>query len=114
MWGWLRIVLRVVAVVLIAVGAYLIWMQPTATVVSNSLLTKVTVQVRCSSVLNQWTNNAKPAALLLNGQPLISVPEAQSSCASPATTIKRVSAGLGGAAVVLVVVSLLRRRSLRR
>lgn len=111
MWHTLRVVLRLVAVVCLGVAIYLVVMKPTATVLGSSLLTKVDVGVQCSSEWSQWTGSDKPAALLLNGQPLTSVPEAQSSCANAGSTIKKVAGGLAGAAVLITAVSLLRRRA---
>jgi hypothetical protein len=112
-WAWLRVLLRVVAVALLAVAVYLIVMQPSASVASENLLSKVDLGVRCSSVWSQWTNHAKPAALVLNGQPLTSVPQAQSSCASASTTIKRAAGGSVATSLVLTLVSFFRRRSER-
>jgi hypothetical protein len=106
----LRIPLRLAAVVAVGVAAYLVVLQPTATVASESLLSKVSIGVKCSSALDQWTNHAKPAALVLNGQPLASVPPAQSSCASASSTIKRIAGGLAVGGVLAFGVSLLRRR----
>jgi hypothetical protein len=85
-------------------------MRPTTSVASANLLTKINIQVQCSSVWSQWTNHAKPAALLLNGQTLTRVPEAQQVCASASTTIKRIAGGAGGAALVMAGLSLVRRR----
>ena len=113
MWAFVRVILRVVAVILLAVAVYLVVMQPSASVANENLLSKVDVGVRCSSVWSQWTNHAKPAALVLNGQPLTSVPQAQSSCASASTTIKRAAGGSVAASLVLTLVSLFRRRPSR-
>jgi hypothetical protein len=112
-WAWLRVLLRVVAVIALAVAAYLVVMQPSASVVNEALLSKVDVGVRCSSVWSQWTHHAKPAALILNGQPLTSFPQAQSACTSASTTIKRAAGGSVAASLVLTVVSLFRRRRAR-
>jgi hypothetical protein len=113
MWVWLRILFRVLAAVLLAGAIYLVVMKPTATVASESLLTKLDVQVQCASVWSQWTHNAKPAQLALNGQALSAVPEAQSSCASASTTIKHVAEGGAVAAAFLGIVSLKRARPRR-
>ncbi len=71
------------------------------------------LSVKCSSALDQWTNHAKPAALVLNGQPLASVPAAQSSCASASSTIKHIAGGLALGGVLAFGVSLLRRKPRR-
>jgi hypothetical protein len=106
----IRFTLRALAVVLLIGAVYLVVMQPKATVAQENLVTKVGLQVECSSVWSQWTHHAKPADLLLNGHPLLSVPEAQNACASASTTIKHVAEGGAGGAVVLFGLSLLRRR----
>ncbi len=110
----LRMLLRVVAIALLAVGVYLVVMRPTATVASTNLLTKVDIQVHCSSVWNQWTNHATPATLALNGQTLSTLPAAQSSCNSASTTIKHIAEGAGAGAIVLAGLSFVRRRTGRQ
>jgi len=111
----IRFVLRLAAVLALAGAVYLVVLAPRATVAQSALLGKATtIQVGCSSVWSQETHHAKPAALLLDGHPLISVPEAQSSCASASTTIKHYAEGLVAGAVVLGGLSLLRRPGRRR
>jgi hypothetical protein len=95
---------------LVAVAVYLVVMRPTATVASANLLTKLNVQVQCASVWSQWTNQAKPPTLALNGQPLTNVAAAQNSCASASTTIKRIAEGGAGAGIVLAGLSFWPRR----
>jgi len=106
----LRIPLRIAAVVAVGAAIYLVVLQPTATVASEHLLSKVNIGVRCSSVLDQWTNHAKPAALVLNGQPLASVPSAQSSCASASLKIKHIAEGLALGGFMAFAVSFIGRR----
>lgn len=106
----IRFVLRLAAVLMLAGAIYLVVLAPTATVAQTNLLSKVSIQVGCSSVWSQETHHAKPAALLLDGHPLLSVPEAQSSCASASATIKHIAEGLVAGVVVLGGLSLLKRR----
>jgi hypothetical protein len=105
----IRFVLRVVALIALGVAIYLVVFSPTATVLQSNLLTKVGIQVKCSSVLSQWTHHAQPASLLLDGRPLASVPEAQSSCTSASHKIEGVAIGLVVGAGVLTGLSLVRR-----
>jgi hypothetical protein len=109
----IRFVLRLAAVLALAGAVYLVVLAPRATVAQADLLSKVTLQVGCSSVWSQQTHHAKPAALLLDGKPLISVPEAQSACASASTKIKHYAEGLTAGAVVLGGLSFVRRRRRR-
>jgi hypothetical protein len=106
----IRFTLRALAAVLLIGAVYLVVMQPKATVAQENLVTKVGLQVECSSVWSQWTHHAKPADLLLNGHPLLNVPEAESACASASTKIEHIAEGGAGGGVVVVALSLLRRR----
>jgi len=107
----IRFVFRLAAVVALAGAVYLVVLAPRATVAESALLGKAaTIQVGCSSVWSQETNHAKPAALLLDGHPLLTVPEAQGSCASASTKIKHYAEGLTAGAVVLGGISFVRRR----
>ncbi|HEY3843399.1 MAG TPA: hypothetical protein VGL48_09125 [Acidimicrobiales bacterium] len=114
MLGWLRLPLRFVALLLIGGAVVLVLWPPKANVASADLLTKVDVAVQCSSVWDQWTNHAQPAALTLNGSRLVSVPAAQSACQSASRKIKWAGGGAAGGAVVAVGLSFLLRRSPRR
>jgi hypothetical protein len=109
MWKTVRIILRLVAVLAIAGAAYLVVYAPKATVLGADLITKVNVGVQCSSVWDQWTNHAQPATLALNGTSITQLPAAQSSCQSASHKIKYIAGGLVVGAVVILVVTLLRR-----
>jgi hypothetical protein len=99
-------------VILLAGSVYLVFMKPQATAVSDNLVTKVDIAVQCSSVWSQWTDHAKPAALLLNGQAVTSFPAAQSSCASASATIRHLAIACAAVAVLMAGLSVLGRRSL--
>jgi hypothetical protein len=109
----LRLLLRLLAVLCLAAGAYLTIMQPKETVVGVHVITKVNVSVQCSSVWDQLTHRAKPASLTLNGNAISSLPAAQNACASASRTIKKVDAGIGAGAVVTMGLSFVRRRRVR-
>jgi hypothetical protein len=97
-------------VVLLAVTAFLVAFRPSATVAGVDLVTKVNLTVQCSSLWEQWTHHARPAALNLNGKPLTTVQAAQSACQSGSHKIKEIGAGLVVAAVAAVGASFLFRR----
>ena len=107
----IRTLLRLGAVILLAGSVYLVVMKPRATAVSDNLVTKVDIAVQCSSVWSQWTDHAKPAALLLNGQAVTSFPAAQTSCSSASSTIRHLAIACAGAAVVMAGLSFLGRRT---
>jgi hypothetical protein len=109
----LRFLLRLLAVLCLAAGAYLTIMQPKETVAGVNIIAKVNVSVQCSSVWDQLTHHAKPASLTLNGNAISSLPAAQNACNSAGRTIKRVDAGLGAGAVVFLGLSFVRRRRFR-
>jgi hypothetical protein len=113
MWSWLRIVLRIVAVILIAGAAYLVVYQPGATVVGENLIAKANVNVKCSSAWDQWTHRAQPASLALNGTSLAQLPVAQSACNSASHKIKYFGAAMIVGAVGALVVSFVPRRAKR-
>ncbi|HWE67349.1 MAG TPA: hypothetical protein VG298_11970 [Acidimicrobiales bacterium] len=113
MWRLLRVLLRFAAVVLLAVAVYLIVWAPKANVASADLVTKVSVTVQCSSVWDQWTHHAQPAALQVNGTSVTNLAAAQSSCQSASHTIKEAGAALTAGAVVALGVSLIPRRARR-
>jgi hypothetical protein len=105
-----RMLLRLVAVLLVAGAAYLIVLQPKANVLSTGLDSKLTLSVQCSSVMNQWRHDAKPAALDLGSVPLATVGAAQKDCASASHTIKEVGVAMVGGAVVALVLSFIFKR----
>jgi hypothetical protein len=109
----LRFLLRIAAVLLVAGAAYLVVWQPNANVAGADLLTKVSITVQCSSLWDQWTHHAHPAALDLNGKAVVNLQAAQSSCQSASSKIKRIAAGMTVGALVAVGTSFLFRRSRR-
>src|SRR5580698_1354055 len=106
----LRVVLRLLAVVLVAGAAYLIVLQPKANVASLDLGKSLTISVQCSSVMDQWRHHAQPAALELNGVHLTNIDAANNDCASASRTIKHVGEGLVGGAGAAIAVSFFFRR----
>ncbi len=108
--GALKVLLRLLAVVLVAGAVYLVVMRPKANVLSADLGSKVTLSVQCSSVLDQWRHHAQPAVLELNSVPVTNVDAAQQDCASASRTIKHVGAGMVGGAVVVTALSFVFRR----
>jgi hypothetical protein len=109
----LRVLLRLLAVILVAGAVYLVVLQPKANVASLDLGKSLTVSVQCSSVMDQWRHHAQPAALELNGLHLTNLDAANSDCASASRTIKHVCEALVGGAGVAIGASFFFRRRRR-
>jgi hypothetical protein len=102
--------LRMIAVLALAGGIFLVLYRPSENVAGVNLLTKANLSVQCSSLWDQWNHHARPASLDVNGSPLVPLQAAESACQAGSNKIKHVDEGLVAGAVVALGASFIFRK----